>query len=110
MEVTLVNVRKLQIAFEESWKSILKGNRPACVDLHAVGHEILASDFWSVYMNFLDCTLVDQEDLLENFDEMVNFGSLVRESVCVKDPCDGSGFIMVPKELSQKVIVLGALP
>lgn len=107
MEVTLVNLRKLQIAFEDSWKRIRNGNRPICVncdpDLHPTD-----SEFWTLYVNFLDCLMIEKEDLLENFDEMVNFGSS-KESVCIKDPCNQGDFILVPKSLAEKTLVLGTL-
>lgn len=109
MEVTLVTVRKLQILFDEAWGRIRSGSRPASVDCTPISTPMPDGDFWTVYMNFLDCLLVDEEDLLENFDDMVNFGKSVKESVCLKDPCSDGAFIFVPKEFAEKVLVLGAL-
>ena len=109
MEVTMENVRKLQNIFEEAWKRIIQGYRPVCVDCNPDRGSVPDGDFWTIYMNFLDCTIVEYDDLLENFDEMVNFGSLVKESVCLKDPCDDSSFILVPKGLAEKSLVLGTL-
>lgn len=109
MEVTLVNVRKLQIAFDEAWGRIRSGNRPVCVDCTPVSTPMPDGDFWTIYMNFLDCLMVDEEDLTDNFDDMVNFGKAVKESVCLKDPCNHGTFILVPKEFAEKVLVLGTL-
>lgn len=106
MEVTLVNVRKLRIFFDEAWRKIRGGERPVGVG----GDSEPDGDFWTLYMNHLDCTIVDHDDLLENFDDMVNFGKLVKESVCLKDPCDETSFILVPKVLAERVLVLGGLP
>lgn len=110
MEVTLVTVRKLQIAFDSAWKRIRGGHRPESVDLTPISTPMPDGDFWTVYMNSLDCLLVDEEDLTENFDDMVNFGKAVKEGVCLKDPCSDGAFILVPKELAEKTLVLGDLP
>lgn len=108
MEITMVNVQKLQRAFDASWKRVESGDRPESI-LHTVRGPLFASDFWTCYMNSLDCLLVDREDLLENFDEMVNFGKSVKENVCLRNPCNEGDFILVPKDLAEKVLVLGAL-
>lgn len=110
MEVTLVSVRKLQIAFDNAWKKVSAGERPESVGLHTVDGPLPAVDFWTCYMNSLDCLVIDKDDLLENFDEMVNFGNAVKTSVCVKDPCYKGCYVLVPKDVAEKAVVLGGLP
>lgn len=108
MEKTRKNVEQLQSLFDDAWDRIVAGKMPAGV---SCGPDYKPSDeeFWTLYMNSLDCLLVDEEDLLENFDEMVNFGSSLRDSVCLKNPCNTEGFILVDKELAERILVLGAL-
>lgn len=108
MEVTLVNLRKLQIMFDAAWKRICEGNRPICVECDP-DRRPSDSEFWTLYMNFLDCLMIEKEDLLENFDEMVNFGSAVKESVCLKDPCNDGDYILVRHAFAEKCLVLGTL-
>jgi len=109
MEVTLVNIRKLQIAFDEAWKRIREGHRPVCVECDPETAGGPDGDFWTVYMNFLDCLMIETEDLLENFDDMVNFGSSLKNGVCIKDPCNQGEFILVSKDFAEKILVLGSL-
>jgi len=108
MKIEHHNVKRLQALFKEAWLRIKGGWRPDSLDLHTVG-PLLDSDFWSVYMNFLDCLMIEREDLLENFDDMVNFGSAVKERICLKDPCLRGDYILVPWELAEKALVLGVL-
>lgn len=102
-------IERLQSLFDESWGRVNAGERPESVDLHTVGGPLVGSDFWVVYMNSMDCLLIEKEDLLENFDEMVNFGSAVKERICLRDPCSSGDYILVSRELAEKVLVLGVL-
>lgn len=108
MEATRKNVERLQSLFDDAWDRIVAGERSVGV---SCGPDYKPNDeeFWTLYMNSLDCLILDEEDLLENFDEMVNFGSSVRERVCLKNPCNTEGFILVDKGLAEKILVLGAL-
>ena len=109
MKIEHHNVKRLQALFKESWLRIKEGHRPESVDMHTVGGPLLDSDFWCVYMNSLDCLMIEREDLLENFDDMVNFGSAVKERICLWDPCSIGDYILVPWDLAEKALVLGAL-
>jgi hypothetical protein len=108
MKTTMQSVEKLQTMFHEAWARVRKGNRPACV---SCSPDYVPSDeeFWVMYMNFLDVLVVDEDDLLETFDEMVNYGVSLRESVCLRNPCNVRGFLLVGKELAEKCLVLGTL-
>jgi hypothetical protein len=108
MEVNFESVEKLQAIFGDAWSRIKEGNRPECASCGAyAGYD--DDEFWTVYMNSLDVLIVDEDDLLENFDDMVNFGSAVRNSVCLRNPCNAMGFLLVDRELAHKSLVLGTL-
>ena len=106
MEVNLKSVEKLQKVFREAWSRISAGDRPECVECEP-GQT--PEWFWGLYMNHLDCLMVDQNDLLESFPDMVNFGVSVKESVCLLDPCFPGDYLLVPNGLAEKCLVLGTL-
>lgn len=108
MEITVNLIDRMQEIFDEAWGRISSGNRPSCVPVGSEG-QMSDGEFWVLYLNFLDCLAIDKEDLLENFDEMVNFGSAVKERVCLRDPCVQGDFILVGSSLVEKALVLGAL-
>jgi hypothetical protein len=108
MNNTFNSVEKLQTIFHEAWTRIRAGNRPVCVSCDP-SHNTNNGEFWTMYMNFLDVLIVDEDDLLESFDDMVNFGYAVRDSVCLRNPCNIQGFLLVDRELAEKCLVLGTL-
>lgn len=76
MEITMKTVQKVQRAFNEAWVRIHTGNRPVGVSCSPDYHPD-DNEFWTMYMNYLDCILVTKDDLMEEFPEMVNFGFAV---------------------------------
>lgn len=108
MEITVKIFERLQTAFDDAWDRIGSGNRPVGVSCDPDRHPS-DEEFWTLYMNYLDCILIDEADLLESFPDMVNFGIAVKERVCLKDPCNERGFLLVDKGLAEKVLVLGTL-
>ena len=108
MKNTEKSVEKLQEIFRDAWLRIREGNRPVCISC-SPDHLPSDEEFWVMYMNFLDVLVVDEDDLLESFDDMVNFGSSVKESVCLRNPCNVRGFLLVGRELAEKCLVLGTL-
>ena len=62
---------------------------------------------WYNYLNGLDCTVIDKDDILEDFESIVN--SSAQGRVCVYDK-NYKNYILVPKELARKAVVLGGLP
>jgi len=108
MKNTAKSVEKLQDIFYDAWFRIKEGNRPVCISC-SPDHLPSDEEFWVMYMNFLDVLVVDEDDLLESFDDMVNFGSSVKESVCIRNPWNTRGFLLVGKELAEKCLVLGTL-
>ena len=108
MEVTVRTVQKVQRAFNDAWLRIHTGNRPVGVSCSPDYHPD-DNEFWTMYMNYLDCILVTKDDLLEDFPEMVNFGFAVKEKICLTDPCNEGDFILVDRGLAEKALVLGTL-
>lgn len=108
MEITMKNVQKLQRAFYAAWERIRGGNRPVGVSCNPDYHPD-DGEFWTIYMNYLDCILITKDDLLGDFPEMVNFGFAVKERICLEDPCNEGDFILVDQEVAEKALVLGAL-
>jgi len=107
MRLDWEKVERLQAFFKERYEWILAGNIPTCVDQE---EDIRAGSewHWTIFMNHFDCLVVDEGDLLESFQEMVNFGEAVRTHVCLRNPT-GDGFVLVPPELAERVLVMGGL-
>jgi hypothetical protein len=62
---------------------------------------------WAEYLNGLDCTVIDKDDILDDFESIVN--SSAQGRVCVYDK-NYKDYILVPMELARKAVVLGGLP
>lgn len=107
MKVTNENLDKLQAFFEERYNWVKAGNIPTCVD-QEVDIRRGSEWIWTIFMNHFDCLIVNREDLVESFADMVNFGDAVKRCVCLNSP-DGDGFILVPPELAERVLVMGGL-
>lgn len=94
------NVTKLQNVFNSKYDEF-------------VGSEEIDEE-WLIFLNDQDCSVILSEEIVENFAHLVNFDSRLKDSVCIEDPhaADAgiSSFILVPNELAEKAIVLGALP
>lgn len=69
--------------------------------------EVVVDEYWAEYLNGLDCTVIDRDDILEDFESIVN--SSAQGRVCVYDK-NYKDYILVPKELAMKALVLGGLP
>lgn len=108
MEITNNTVQKVQRVFDDAWLRIHTGNRPVGVSCDPDYHPD-DGEFWTIYMNYLDCILITKDDLLGDFPDMVNFGFAVKERVCLTDPCNEGDFILVDQEVAEKALVLGAL-
>jgi hypothetical protein len=65
--------------------------------------------FFSEYLNRLDCTVIDEDDVRQDFEDIVNYS--VQGKVCItcEDP-NARVYILMPKELAQKALVFGCLP
>jgi len=97
-------VNELQGFFKERYSVIRAGCKPSSADeFHGDPDEI-----WTVFLNRLDCLIVDEDDLVESFPDMVNFGAAVKTHVCLNNP-SGFGFLLVPPELAEKALVMGGL-
>lgn len=107
MQLDHKTVQKLDAIFRESWERVSSGAIPVCVPPYDATPD--PSEIWSNYMNSHDVTILEMEDLLESFSDMVNFGRLLRESVCILDPAEDKSFLLVPFDLAERCLVMGAL-
>lgn len=115
MELSHDVVDKLQRIFEESWVRVLGGARPVCVLLEDLPANLHPGDHtreewvWTLYMNTHDVLIITHDDLVDSFSDMVNFGSAVKESVCLLNPVHSKEFLLVPNALVEKCLALGTL-
>lgn len=72
---------------------------------------------WVAYLNRVDCEVVDQEDIVEEFENLFNNSAKTR--ICVnlaeiETRRPGMYFqdtwVLIPKKLAEKAIILGGLP
>jgi hypothetical protein len=61
---------------------------------------------WAEYLNGLNCNVVDNDP--EELVHMWNYGN--KETIMIVNPEDERTWIFVPKDFSEKVLVLGELP
>ena len=105
MKLRHENIETLYGIFRDAWGRVERGVRPACASPNDS-----PLDVWVIWMNEHDVLVVDNDDLLESLPDMVNFGSALKESVCIRNPADiGNSFLLVPSEFAQRVLVLGEL-
>lgn len=71
--------------------------------------EAVLDSRWCEYLNGLDCTVVTEDDILEDFESIVNYSAQGRVCVSMDDE-GGKLHILVPKGLAEKALVLGGLP
>lgn len=107
MEMNYKTIGKVEGVFRESWERVSSGAIPVCVPPY--DSKPNAQDIWVYYMNSHDVTIVDSQNLMESFADMVNFGHLVNESVCVLNPAEEGSFLLIPDELAERVLVMGTL-
>lgn len=95
------SIQKLTQIFEDKYEEISEKS------------EDLDED-WICFLNSHDCTVVNMEDIIDDFAHLVNYDSRIGNSVCITDihglNSGVSSFIFIPKELAEKVLVLGDLP
>lgn len=73
---------------------------------------------WVEYLNGIDCLLLDQDDIVEDFENLFNISAQLR--ICIpwtfrsppsaKNYVDGDIYVLMSKELAEKALVLGWLP
>ena len=69
-------------------------------------------------MGFLeghDCVVMAMEEIKNEFQDLVNFDSCLREGLCVPDPHSAAEagderFIIIPRQFAEKVLVMGGFP
>ena len=99
------SVKKLQRMFNERFKWVLAGGLPEGCD-----GDFSPEDKWTIHMNSFDCLVIDRDDLLESFADMVNFGNSIRTHVCLWNPANKEGFLLVPQDFNDKCLALGGMP
>jgi len=72
---------------------------------------------WAEYLNGIDCEVVDQDDIVEDFENLFNFSSRTRVCISmsrINNKRPGVFFqdtyVLIPKQLAEKVLVLGWFP
>lgn len=72
---------------------------------------------WVSYLNRIDCEVVDQDDIVEEFENLFNYSSRTRICVNLADIYSKrpgiffqDTYVLVPKQLAEKAIILGGLP
>lgn len=70
---------------------------------------------WADYLNKYDVTLIDSEELVDEFSDMMNTEMFFdKKWVCLEDPFwldrGRKNFILIEKSFAEKVVSLGGLP
>ena len=63
---------------------------------------------WASYINGIDCVVLSFSEIRDDFQDIINYSSQGR--VCIDMDDDNTPYILMPKELAQKIVVLGSLP
>lgn len=73
-----------------------------------------SDEAWTCFLNGHDCNVILEEDVVDNLPHFVNYDMKIRDCVCINDPHSGDSgvqsYILVPRELAEKTVVLGRLP
>mgnify|MGYP006266901263 CR=1 FL=1 len=65
-------------------------------------------EVWTEYLNGIDCTVITRDDIRDDFEGVIHSA---QGMVCVANAGDErTQYILVPKELAEKALVLGGLP
>jgi hypothetical protein len=99
-----MNVKKIREMLRQKYREILAGQ-----SVTPRSRANAEDDLW-LYLNGLDCTVLDSGEIHDDFEDIVNYS--VQGRVCVRLPLRMGevNYILMPKELAQKVVVLGGLP
>lgn len=60
---------------------------------------------WLGYLNGIDCEVLDEDEARDEFEDLFNYSAQTR--ICVSF---FHSYILMPKELAEKTLVLGGLP
>ena len=96
---------KFHMMENELWKQMPAGQDPA--DLPELGaFERELDEVWTEYLNGIDCTVITRADIRDDFEGVIHSA---QGKVCVASS-KRSQYILVPKELAEKALILGGLP
>jgi len=107
MEVNYPTIGKVERIFGESWDRVASGAIPVCVGQYDKRPK--PEWVWSLYMNSHDVFVITEDALSISFADMVNFGCLIKDRICILDPCEHDRFLLVPVELAERCLVMGTL-
>ena len=71
---------------------------------------------WVGFLEGHDCVVMAMEEIKNEFQDLVNFDSCLREGLCVPDPhsaytkAGDERFIIIPRQFAEKVLVMGGFP
>jgi hypothetical protein len=82
----------------ELWERLRPNERDAAFE-----HALEAA--WAEYLNAIDCQVLYDDDVLEDFEHL--FNNLSETSFCV---LMNGLYLLVPKKLAEKALILGGLP
>lgn len=73
-----------------------------------------SDEAWTSFLNGHDCNVIVEEDILDDLPHFLNHQIRKRDVVCINDPHSGESgmqsYILVPRDLAEKAVVLGHLP
>lgn len=69
---------------------------------------------WIEFLEKHNCVVMTSEDINDNFQDIINFDSRVRDGICLIDPHSTEigmvQFVIVPRDFAEKLLVLGGFP
>lgn len=63
---------------------------------------------WAAYLNGINCTALTEDEIKEDFEDIVNYSAPGR--VCISMDDDETPYILFPVELAEIALALGGLP
>lgn len=97
-----MNINKIADLLQERFDKIKSLFNPA-----EYNFERVVDMAWVEYLNGIDCEVVDQEDIVEDFENLFNHSAKSR--VCIPSSFYDT-YVLMPKELAEKALILGGLP
>jgi hypothetical protein len=101
-----MNIEKLGDLFESKYQAIAerRWNQKRPPDW-SEGFEREVEEAWVEYLNRLDCTVIGRDEILEDFEHIVNHSARGRVCVTVDE-----NHILVPVSVAERALALGFLP
>lgn len=100
----------LEARLEEIAGKLWEDLRPADFD-HKFS--IRLDEAWAEYLNGIDCIILEEDDIRDDFESIFNESSQGRVCVTIDHPtqdADNKQYILMSRELAEKSMVLDGLP